>query len=106
MIHFNLDNLEATINKRGVHAKTVVSHDYTTIKNLILEDGDVIPPHQVNVDVTFFILDGKGEITIGNDTKIINPNDVVLCPPKTPMSVKANQGSHLNFLNIKTPGIE
>ncbi|MCF7927236.1 MAG: cupin domain-containing protein [Candidatus Izimaplasma sp.] len=105
MTHFNLSDLESAINKRGFQAKTVVNHQHTTIKNLILEPGDVIPPHQVNVDVTFFILEGTGEITIGDDTHYdVKPNDVVLCPPNTPMSVKANSDG-LVFLNIKTPGI-
>jgi len=105
MTHFNLEDLKAEINIRGVHAKTLVNHKNTTIKNLLLKAGEAIPTHQVGVDVTFFILDGHGEISIGDDTYKIKANDIVLCPPNVPMSVKADDDSPLSFLNIKTPGI-
>jgi mannose-6-phosphate isomerase-like protein (cupin superfamily) len=105
MNHFNLSDLESNINIRGVHAKTVVNHKNTTIKNLILNPGEAIGAHQVNVDVTFFVLEGEGAITIGDTTYQVVKNDVVLCPPATPMSIQASNEVGLSFLNIKTPGI-
>ena len=105
MTHYNLNDLEATINIRGVHAKTVVNHKHTTIKNLILKPGESIDAHQVGVDVTFFVLEGQGTITIGEITYNVIPYDIVLCPPNIPMSIQADQTTGLNFLNIKTPGI-
>ncbi len=105
MNHFNLSDLESNINIRGVHAKTVVNHKNTTIKKLILNPGEAIGAHQVNVDVTFFVLEGEGAITIGDTTYQVVKNDVVLCPPATPMSIQASNEVGLSFLNIKTPGI-
>ena len=35
----------------------------------------------------------------------VKPYDVVLCPINVGMSVRADEGSMLSFLNIKTPGI-
>lgn len=105
MKHFNLEDLKAEINIRGVHAKTLVNHKNTTIKNLLLKKGESIPTHQVPVDVTFFVLEGKGQITIDDESYPVKANDIVLCPPNVPMSVKADDESPLSFLNIKTPGI-
>ncbi|MCF7923659.1 MAG: cupin domain-containing protein [Candidatus Izimaplasma sp.] len=106
MKHFNLNDLDYSINKRGVSAATLVDHDHATIKNLFLNPGDEIPPHKVPVDVTFFILAGKGSITIGKETESVEIFDTILCPQNTYMSVKAEKDSHLSFLNIKTPGLK
>jgi mannose-6-phosphate isomerase-like protein (cupin superfamily) len=100
----SLTTIPTEINIRGVLAKTIVNHRHATIKNLILHPDEAIPTHQVGVDVTFFILEGTGTITVGHTVHLVGPNDIVLCPPDTPMSVQA-AGDGLSFLNIKTPGI-
>lgn len=104
-MHISLSEIKAEKNIRGIHAKTIVNHKHATIKNLILTKGESIPPHQVGVEVTFFILEGFGQITINHVTYNVKPFDIVLCPMNTEMSVKANEDSGLSFLNIKTPGI-
>ena len=106
MRHFNLDDLKTEINIRGIKAKTMVDHKNATIKNLMLGKGESIPNHQVPVDVTFFILEGQGQLSIGETTYQIKANDILTCPPNTIMSVKADDKSSLSFINIKTPGIK
>lgn len=104
MNYQKLEEIPSTLNIRGIHAKTIVHHDHITMKNLILQPEENIPPHQVPVDVTFFVLAGRGTITIGSETVDVTPHDIVLCPPNTPMSISASVEG-LSFLNIKTPGI-
>jgi len=41
---------------------------------------------------TFFILEGKGKITVGNDTEIVAPGDVVFVPLNTPHTTEAVDG--------------
>lgn len=105
MLHFNLDGIVAKTNIRGVSAKTIVDHEHATIKKLFLNPGDSIPTHQVPVNVTFFILEGQGTITIGNETHAVKKEDIVLCSPNVSMSVQADDDHALGFLNIKTPGL-
>ncbi|MFA7075821.1 MAG: cupin domain-containing protein [Candidatus Izemoplasmatales bacterium] len=105
MIHYNINEIPSVLNEYNVQAKTLVDHNFSTIKNLFLNSGQSIPDHKVPMDVTFFILEGIGSITIGNETVNVKPNDCLLCPPNTYMSVKADKNSPLSFLNIKTPGL-
>ncbi|MDY0010811.1 MAG: cupin domain-containing protein [Candidatus Izemoplasmatales bacterium] len=102
----NIKEMTAVLNKYNVQAKTLVDHDNATIKNLYLNPGQAIPDHKVPMDVTFFILEGTGSITIGGETVHVKPYDCLLCPPHTVMSVRADDKSHLSFLNIKTPGLK
>ncbi|MGD9761798.1 MAG: cupin domain-containing protein [Candidatus Izemoplasmatales bacterium] len=106
MKHVNMKELTAVSNKYGVQAKTLVDHDNATIKNLFLNPGQSIPDHKVPMDVTFFILEGTGSITIAGETAPVKAFDCLLCPPNTFMSVKADENSSLSFLNIKTPGLK
>ncbi|MDT8337204.1 MAG: cupin domain-containing protein [Candidatus Izemoplasmatales bacterium] len=101
----NIKDIEPVLNKYNVSAKTLVDHDNATIKNLFLNPGQSIPDHKVPMDVTFFILEGTGQITIGEETAKVKPFDCLLCPPNTFMSVKADDDSTLSFMNIKTPGL-
>lgn len=105
MAHYNLNDLKTAINIRGVKAKMMVNHKNATIKNLLLDAGEAIPTHYMPVDVTFFILEGTGTITIGDITYKVQPQDIVLCPINVGMSVQADAASPLSFINIKTPGI-
>lgn len=102
----NIKEIKSVLNKYNVEAKTLVDHENATIKNLFLNPGQAIPDHKVPMDVTFFILEGKGSITIGDETVKVKPYDCLLCPPNTFMSVKADEDSSLSFLNIKTPGLK
>ena len=106
MKHVNMNDILPVLNKYNVSAKTLVDHDNATIKNLFLSKGQAIPDHKVPMDVTFFILEGTGSITIGGETVKVRALDCVLCPPNTFMSVKADDDSTLSFLNIKTPGLK
>ena len=106
MSHMNLKDLKTEINIRGIQAKTMVDHKNATIKNLILNKGDRIPNHKVPVDVTFFILQGTGTISIDDVDYQVKPMDYITCPPDTLMSVQADKNHPLSFLNIKTPGFK
>lgn len=106
MNRFNLEDLKTVTNKRGVSMRSVLSHEHATVKNLMLKPEEVIPPHQVPVHVFFFIIKGEGTIKIGDEETPVKENDIVTCPPDTPMSVHAGKNAQLEFLNVKTPGIE
>lgn len=101
-----MKELKGEINKKGVLMKTLVDHQNATVRNLILKIDQVIPPHEVPVDVFFYIISGKGSIQIGNTKMDVEEQDIIVCPPNTPMSVFADKGEELSFLNVKTPKLQ
>ncbi|MCZ6674477.1 MAG: cupin domain-containing protein [Verrucomicrobia bacterium] len=50
---------------------------------------------------TFFVLEGKGEVTIGDDTQAISPGDVVFVPRNTPHTTESFD-EELKYLCLNT----
>jgi quercetin dioxygenase-like cupin family protein len=98
-----LEEITTQKNIRGVQSKIISQTDSITMKNLILGSNESIPSHQVPVEVTFYVLEGSGTITISNTSYKVLKNSIVLCPPNSPMTIQAD-ALGLSFLNIKTPG--
>ncbi|SRR6056297_1152315 len=100
-----LENLEQHENMRGIMTKDVLKNEDVQVKNLNLKEGDVVPPHQVPVNVFFHVLEGKGSIMIGDETFQLDEKDFITCPPNTKMKVMADRGAKFSILNVKTPAL-
>ncbi|MFW6001482.1 MAG: cupin domain-containing protein [Halanaerobium sp.] len=100
-----LEELEGKTNKRGVVAKAVLKNDNAQVMNLILSEGDIVPAHQVPVDVFFYVREGKGTLRIGEESNIVEEGTIITCPPNTEMELKADQGEKFEVLNVKTPSL-
>ncbi|RKD26537.1 Cupin domain protein [Caminicella sporogenes DSM 14501] len=100
-----MDQVEGVVNKRGVLVKQLIKHKDTTVMNLVLNPGDVVPEHSVPVNVFFYIVEGKGTLQIGDEAKVVEAKDIITCPPNTKMSLKADQGEKFVVLNVKTPSL-
>lgn len=102
MTHKHLNDIPIVTNIRGVDSRVLVDHKDALIKQLILPRNRTIPTHQVPVEVTFFVLEGEGFITVDNERFEVKPWSVITCPKNTNMAVEAKD-NQFSFLNIKTP---
>ena len=100
-----LKELKSKKNMRGIMTRDVLKNENVQVKNLILEEGDVVAAHQVPVDVFFHVIEGKGSIIIGDETYKLDEKDFITCPPNTKMKVMADRGTKFNILNVKTPAL-
>jgi len=100
-----MSEMTGELNKKGFLTKTLINHKNAAVRNIVLKVGEVIPPHKVDVDVFFYVVKGKGMIVIGDVENVVIEGDIVVCPPNTYMSVKADQDIEFSFLNVKTPSL-
>jgi quercetin dioxygenase-like cupin family protein len=100
-----MDQIEGNKNPRGVVAKKILKHSTAQVMNLVLSPGEEVPEHAVPVDVFFYIVEGKGTLRIGEDESVVEAKDIIICPPNTKMSLKADQGEKFIVLNVKTPSL-
>ncbi|MGI6096838.1 MAG: cupin domain-containing protein [Dethiobacteria bacterium] len=100
-----MEEIEGKENKRGVTAKQLLKHEHVTLMNIILKPGDQVPEHSVPVDVFFYVVAGKGTIKIGEEEAQVKEKEIIVCPPKTVMALRADQGEDFVVLNVKTPSL-
>jgi quercetin dioxygenase-like cupin family protein len=98
----HIDEIPASVNSRGVRARQVLNIAPFRIMNLVLDQGQVIPPHTSPVEVFFYVIQGAGEITIGGQVHAVKERDILPCPKDTVMSVLAGAPG-LSILNVKAP---
>ena len=100
-----MDNIEGNENKRGVIAKKLLKNDDVQIMNLVLDPGDEVGKHSVPVNVFFYIVEGKGTLQIGDESKVVEARDIIPCPPNAAMSLQGDQEEKFVVLNVKTPSL-
>jgi len=59
--------------------------------------------HNKAGEESFFILEGHGEVWIGNVAHPVSPGDYILIPPEVVRSIRASKGETLKFYAITTP---
>jgi len=71
--------------------------------NLILQPGDVNPPHASDVDMLFYVIKGKGKISVGNEDSVVGAGDIVINPKGLAHGLYASEGENFEVLVVKTP---
>ena len=99
----NYKDIEFKLSAWGVKARPVVNINEISIKNLVLEPGEVVPAHKTPVHVHFQVMEGKGTIVIGEESFVVSPGDIVFSPKQIPHAVKADQNERFSIFVIKTP---
>jgi quercetin dioxygenase-like cupin family protein len=71
---------------------------------LCYEPGQSTPLHQhPQQDECFFVVEGTGTLTVGDEVKPIRTTDLILVPAQVPHSLVANGGGKLVLLFFKAP---
>ena len=87
-----------------VSARKLLDYEHALVVMLDLNPSETLLPHITPVDVFFYILDGEGEVKIGDEVKSVKKDDVIFSPAKI-VHLLRNTHSNLNFrvLVVKTP---
>lgn len=87
----------------GVKGRPVIDMPEIGIINLYLEPGEQVPSHKTPVDVLFQVIEGSGEVTIGEETRVVEPGDIIVSPKDIPHGLAASQGSAFSVYVMKVP---
>lgn len=98
-----LAELETFINPHGFTARRVYNSPEAQVMNLLLKSGEVNPPQAGSIDMLFYVIKGRGKISIGDEEAIVGPTDIVLSPKNVAHGVFASEGEDFHVLVIKTP---
>ncbi|MCE5345320.1 MAG: cupin domain-containing protein [Bacteroidales bacterium] len=90
----------------GVKGRPVIDMPEIGIINLVLEPGEQVPSHKTPVDVLFQVIDGKGTVTIGEESQVVEASDIIVSPAQIPHALEANQGCLFSVYVMKVPNMK
>ena len=102
-LHKNIDSIEALPQQagKGVALKILLSSAESpnfAMRNFTIEPGGHMPLHTNAIEHEQYVLSGKAEVTIGNDTFEANAGDVLLIPANIPHAYKTLGDETYSFL--------
>lgn len=103
MISKQLGDMEARKNPHGVDVKTVYDHDSAQALHITLLPGQELKRHLTPVDVFFYILEGKGQVEIGEEILVVEKDTVVESPANVRHRLMNPFTDVFRFLVVKAP---
>jgi len=108
----NIDDVPAFTTKDGSEIRELLAHRNSGIRNQSLAEarlpvgGATMPHHHPRTEEIYYILEGTGRMTIGEETRDVGPGDAIAIPPGAVHTI-ANRGEVvLKFLCCCAPGYE
>ncbi len=90
-------------NAHAVEAKKIYDTENAEVIHMALTEGQSLKKHTTPVDVFFYILEGKGEVEIGDEKQTVE-KDVLIDSPKGIPHLLRNTGEGIFcFLVVKVP---
>lgn len=96
-------NIESFENKHNIDAKRVYSKENAEIIQMKLTPGQSLIKHATPVDVIFYVVEGKGQVLIGDEVKNVTKGQFIESPKNIPHSLSNDGIENFVFLVIKTP---
>ena len=93
---------EAFLNNHGVEARKFHQDKNMMMVHLSLKPGDTIAKHAAPMDVCFFVLEGKGIVEIGDESKEVEANTLIESPANCGHGWRNQSDELLRILVIKT----
>jgi len=70
---------------------------------MCLEPGQKLTPHKAPLRLLMYVVEGKGTITVGEETIVAEEKTAIPCDPMVSHGFNADQGEKLVVMAIVTP---
>jgi mannose-6-phosphate isomerase-like protein (cupin superfamily) len=90
-------------NPHGVESKSLYNTEHATVTHLTLKPGEQLKRHITPTDVFFFVLEGRGFVEVGEETREVRPDTLIESPKGIPHCWYNRGTDPLRFLVVKVP---
>lgn len=104
MVIRNYSSTELMDNPQNIDARKLYEADHAVIIHLQLPAGHRVLPHEAPMDIVFYVLEGSPHITIGEDSRRLNPDDLVESKKGSLNSLRNETNGMARILVHKFPG--
>lgn len=74
-----------------------------SLAHAIVEVGQTSTPHALTTSEVYYILQGRGEMTIGDEQQTVEPGDAIYIPPHARQFIRNRGTEDLVFVCIVDP---
>jgi mannose-6-phosphate isomerase-like protein (cupin superfamily) len=108
----NIDRAEAFTTKDGSEIRELLAHRNSCIRNQTLAEarlpvgGRTVAHHHLLAEEIYYVLEGRGLMRVGEETREVGPGDAVAIPPGAVHEIMNVGSGVLKFLCCCAPGYE
>lgn len=101
MNYNKLEDLQIANNQHGVDARMLMGLDYAKIMHIALNPGEELKLHTTPCHVAFFVIEGNGVLTIGEEEREFSANTAIESPANIPHKWENRSTEKFRVLVIK-----
>lgn len=101
-----MDEVEEARTPRKIEARKILKKKDVQVVYLKFKPGEEMPLHTTSVDVFFYIVEGRGRITVGEESETVGEKDIVFSPAGIPHALENAGDGLFKVLVVKTPNPE
>ncbi len=101
-----MDEVEEARTPRKIEVRKVLKKKDVQVVYLKFKPGEELPLHTTKVDVFFYIVEGKGKVTVGDEYEAVGEKDIVFSPADIPHALENTGDGLFKVLVVKTPNPE
>ncbi|TAL70524.1 MAG: cupin domain-containing protein [Bacteroidetes bacterium] len=94
-------NLPVNPNPHNVDVRILFQDDKIQILHITLNPGESLPKHTMNLNALFYILDGSGIASIGNEVQEVSRDTLIPSPAELERGWRNNSDKPLRILVTK-----
>ncbi len=98
-----IDGVEGTKIKQYFHPHNTLNGIRFSLAQFTLKKGKRTLLHKIQSSEIYYILEGMGKLTVGNETFSVKKDDSVYVPPLTIQSIENTGKTDLKFLCVVDP---
>lgn len=108
----NIAQVPAFITKDGSEIRELLAYRNSSIRNQTLAEarlpvgGSTTPHHHVSTEEIYYILEGCGQMRVGQEVRDVGPGDAIAIPPGTSHKLTNTGPQVLKLLCCCAPGYE
>ena len=108
----NLNEVPSFITADGSEIRELLAHRNSSIRKQSLAEArlppgaSTTPHHHPVTEEIYFVLEGTGEMCIGDEHQSVGPGDAIAIPPGAIHTIRNHGPSVLRFLCCCAPGYE
>jgi len=90
-------------NAHGVDVRKLYDTEHAQVMHITLRPGESLKKHITPVDVFFYVLEGEGQVEIGEEVRTVSKDTLIDSPARIPHRLTNNGTKDFRFLVVKVP---